>query len=124
MHLDAWGSLKYVDGYNITISSEIPNNSENKLYFVNLGGYDRSEFTELHKNVFVVAPNESKAKVKALKQILDWESHHKDYLFEAENILDISKTISAKNLYIHLEPTDIEQKFEFTCKYLPIGKNS
>ena len=67
-----------MDGHDIHLKNE-PSDSENKLYFVNLGGYDRNEFTELHKNIFVVAPTASKAKVRALKQILDWESHHKDY---------------------------------------------
>lgn len=76
----------------------------------------------MHKNVFVVAPNESKAKVRALKQILDWESHHRDYQFELENILDLSQTAEEKNLFIHLEEKDNEKQFEFTCKYVPIGK--
>ncbi len=121
LHIDAWGMLDYVDGYNISLKPEAPLNPENKLYFVNLGGYDSNEFTELHKNVLVVAPNESKAKVRALKQILDWQSHHRDYQFELENILSISELISTKNLHIHLEPTDTPKEFEFTCKYLPIG---
>ncbi len=121
LHIDAWGAVDYADGYNISLKPETPINPENKLYFVNLGGYNRSEFTELHKNVLVVAPNESKAKVRALKQILDWESHHRDYQFELENILSVSELISTKNLHIHLELTDIPKEFEFTCKYLPIG---
>ncbi|MGB4191584.1 MAG: DUF1543 domain-containing protein [Rickettsiales bacterium] len=121
LHIDAWGVLEYADGHNIHLSNE-PSTSENKLYFVNLGGYNSNEFTELHKNVFVVAPNPSKAKVRALKQILDWESHHRDYQFEMENIVDLSAIASAGNYYINLEPSDIEKKFEFTCKFIPIGR--
>ena len=121
LHLDAWGALEYADGYNIIIRDEPADNVENKLYFLNLGGYDSKEFTELHKNVFVVAPNESKAKVRALKQILDWESHHRDYQFEVDNVLDVSNILSDKQ-YIHLQQTDEERKFEFICKYIPIGK--
>ena len=37
----------------------------NKLFFVNLGGYDPDEFTELHKNVLLVAPDAKTAKAKA-----------------------------------------------------------
>jgi len=121
LHLDAWGELDYVDGYNVSFIND-PKESENRLYFVNLGGYDSNEFTELHKNVFVVAPNESKAKVKALKQILDWESHHRDYQFELENILDISNLMKENKVYINLEPTDVAKEFKFTCKYTPIGR--
>lgn len=122
LHLDAWGALDYADGHNIVLKDHPPLDSENKLYFINLGGYDSNEFTELHKNVFVVASNDSKAKVRALKQILDWESHHRDYQFELESILNVSEIAKSKNLYIHLEPTDAEKKFEFICKSVSIGK--
>jgi len=122
LHIDAWGELKYADGYNIQFKNEPTKDTENKLFFVNLGGYDSNEFTELHKNVFIVAPNESKAKVKALKQILHWESYHKDYLFEVENILDIAKITAKEDLYLHLEETDDELPFEFTCKYTALEK--
>ncbi len=123
LHIDAWGAVDYADGYNITLKPEAPLDSDNKLYFVNLGGYDNNEFTELHKNILVVASNPSKAKVRALKQILDWQSHHRDYQFELESILSVSQLISTKNLHIHLEPSDTNKKFEFTCKYLSIGEN-
>ena len=116
LHIDAWGELNYADGHLIKLKNEAPLNTENKLYFVNLGGYDKNQFTELHKNVFVVAPNESKAKVRALKQILYWDAHHRDHQYELENILDISSITSAKNLHIHLEPTDTEEEFQFICK--------
>jgi hypothetical protein len=121
LHLDAWGVLEFADGYDI-ILKDYPQDSENKLYFVNLGGYDKDQFTELHKNVFVVAATDSKAKVRGLGQILDWESHHRDYQFELENIVNISEITAEKRLYIHLIPAETEKKFEFTCKYLPIGK--
>ena len=83
---------------NITLKPEAPLDSDNKLYFVNLGGYDNNEFTELHKNILVVASNTSKAKVRALKQILDWQSHHRDYQFELESILSVSQLISTNTI--------------------------
>lgn len=64
------GVLESAEDYNITLTRQ-PTHVEEKLYFVNLGGYDSKKFTELHKNVFVIAKNESKAKVKALSQILN-----------------------------------------------------
>lgn len=121
LHLDCWGAVESADGYNLSLKPT-PQESENKLYFVNLGGYSSEEFTELHKNVLVVAPTESKAKVRALKQILDWQSHHKDYQFEVEHLLALEQIVLAKNLYIHLEPTNNPVAFEFTAKYVPIGR--
>ncbi len=72
--IDAWAMVKHIDGYDIEIKSIPPKLSENKLYFLNLDGYDHSQFTELHKNILVVSDRESKAKIKGLKQILDWQS--------------------------------------------------
>jgi hypothetical protein len=121
LHLDAWGILNYADGYNIVLK-DYPANFEQKLYFVNLGGYDKNKFTELHKNIFIVAENESKAKIKALKQVLDWQSYHRDNQYEIENCISVDEQIEKNKLYIHLEKSENFLPFEFTCKYVAIGK--
>lgn len=121
LHLDCWGELTSADGHNITLKKE-PYTGEDKLWFVNLGGYDPAEFTELHKNVFIVAPTESKAKVKALKTILDWKSHHKDYMFDVEHITCLDESARGKGYYVHLEPTDNPVPFTFKFGYNPIFK--
>jgi hypothetical protein len=121
LHLDCWGALESADGYDIALKPE-PYAGENRLWFVNLGGYTQSEFTELHKNVFVVALNESKAKVRALKTILDWESHHRDYLYEVEQILCLNDAAQVKGLHIHLLPSGNPKPFAFTCRYRTIGE--
>jgi hypothetical protein len=121
LHIDAWGALRYVDGYNIKISSEPAQELKNKLYFVNLGGYNGTDFAESHKNVFVVASNPSEARTKAMKQIIHWESAHRDHQFDIDDVIDIAEVSSTKNIYIHLEPADKVQEFEFTCEYIQIG---
>jgi hypothetical protein len=121
LHIDAWGALEYADGYDIHLSQDIAANPKEKLYFINLGGYDQNQFTELHKNIFVVAKSESEAKIKGIKQILDWQSYHQDYQYEVENIIDLTNITLAKNLYIHLKPSKQQKEFKFICKYLPIA---
>lgn len=131
LHLDCWGILNYADGYNILLDSSPqttpqsnPQTSPQKLYFVNLGGYDSTKFTELHENIFVVAEDESTAKTKALqkiKQESNWETPHRDYLYAVENCLCLNTIAEEKALYLHLEKTDSPNLFEFTCKYVPIG---
>lgn len=122
LHLDAWGILNYADGYNILISDNPPQNVTNKLYFVNLGGYDQHQFTELHKNTFVVATDEHQAKQKAVRQVSEWESPHRDYLHEVDTVLDLSSLLTRQNSYLHLIETENKSPFEFTCCYTPIGK--
>lgn len=124
LHIDAWGCLHQADGYDISLKNMPPPETANKLYFVNLGGYDRNQFTELHKNVFVVAENDSKAKVKALKQILDWESYHRDYQFEIEKIFSLDNILSPQNIFIHFQANPINIPFKFTCKYLSLKSHS
>jgi hypothetical protein len=120
LHIDAFGALRYADGYEIHIKNTPPLNTEQKLYFVNLGGYDNNEFTELHKNVFVVAENDSRAKVKALKQILDWQSHHRDYQFEVDKVWSVDSILSDQQHFIHLRESSRSIPFEFVCKYIAI----
>lgn len=123
LHLDAWGILKYADGYDISISNQPEKNSIQQLYFINLGGYDHNQFTELHKNVFVVAENEAQAKQKALQQVKNWQSPHRDNLHQVENIVNVSVLFAnQQNHYLHLQETFNEKPFEFTCLYTPIGK--
>jgi hypothetical protein len=119
LHLDAWGILRHADGYSIDIVVTESWLSPLKLYFVNLGGYDSKQFTELHKNIFVVAQNEQEAKSRALRHIIGWESPHRDYLFDIDKILDVSKFLNNK---IQLTPCTEDNDFEFICKYVPIGK--
>lgn len=119
LHLDAWGILRYADGYNIRVADSDPLYNSKKLYFVNLGGYDSKQFTELHKNIFVVAENEQEAKSRGLKHITEWESPHRDYLFDVDKILDVSTFLNNR---VQLTPCTEEDTFEFICKYVPIGK--
>lgn len=112
LHLDCWGVLSAADGHAVTLSDK-PFAGEQKLWFVNLGGYIPGDFTEQHKNVFVVAPTKSKAKVRALKQILAWKSHHEDHSYDVEQITAVGDILARQGLYIHLAPAPDAAPFEF-----------
>lgn len=122
LHLDCWGALEYADGYNISLSKTAPTNQEHQLYFVNLGGYNTHEFTEQHKNMFVVDIRENKAKVKALKTVQDWNSPHKDFQYDIEKAVCLNEAIESYGYHLVLEETSKEKEFTFTCGYTPIGK--
>ena len=93
-----------------------------QLYFVNLGGYDANQFTELHKNVLVVDTDEIEAKKKAVEQVASWTSPHRDYLHQVDTVLSLQGLTEKEGYYIHLEPTEHPVPFKFTCAYQPIGK--
>lgn len=121
LHLDAWGILKSVDDYDIVLKSEPLKNKTDKLFFINLGGYDPREFTELHKNIFVIAEHEDEAKLKAKATVSHWHVPHRDNLYEIENCVNVSDLLIKQGLSIHLQPTHQPTPFNFNCKYVPIG---
>lgn len=123
LHLDAWGALQYVDGYKIQIKQTPPENPNQRLFFLNLGGYHPEEFTELHKNMFVVAENSAEAKARAKRTIQQWHIPHKDNLYEVENLINLNQYFASQEYYIHLTPTEQVAPFEFICDYVAIGQD-
>jgi len=123
LHIDCWSELSHADGYKITLECHASMDA-NKLFYVNLGGYDPAHFTEMHKNMFVVAETESKAKIRALKTVRHWNTFHKDDMFEAEQSFCINTAAQDGTWYIHLEKIEDESSPPFTCCYKNIGRNS
>tara|TARA_Y100001968_G_scaffold66267_1_gene57121 strand:+ start:422 stop:979 length:558 start_codon:yes stop_codon:yes gene_type:complete len=81
LHIDSFKRIQYVDGYKISISKSIKDNSkrnepeEESLWFINLGGYDPKKMYEEHKLSLVVAKSAIEAKKKAK---INWESDLKN----------------------------------------------
>ena len=124
LHLDCWAEINHADGYDIVLSNAPPANNTLRLYFVNLGGYAPYDFSEIHKNVLVVSETASKAKVKALQTILDWQGRHKDNVMEVETAICVNDLLAEQNCFIHLTPAAVAKTFEFTCRYKPLGKQA
>ncbi|WP_320667845.1 DUF1543 domain-containing protein [Prochlorococcus sp. MIT 1307] len=76
LHIDSYLEIKYIDGYEIFISRNQPpgdplkkNNNflkstikSNKLWFVNIGGYNKNQLLEQHEFGLVVASSALEAK--------------------------------------------------------------
>lgn len=120
LHIDAWARLDHADGYDIALS-DTPSGSAERLWFVNLGGYDPALFTELHSNVFVVAPDWRAAKRRALATVDGWVSPHRDAVREIETVIDVAGTIGPAR-HIDLVPARRKKPFDFEARYAPIGK--
>lgn len=121
LHLDCWGEVEQADGYDVVLTQEAIEESEHKLFFVNLGGYDPKEFGELHKNILLVAPDAKAAAAKALERIQSWSLPHKDNVFEVEKAVDISAAMEQYGYGLKLTKAAIETPFVFECDYVPIG---
>ncbi len=68
IHVDAWQKVTSVDEYSIeVIARNEKNEQEEKLFFLNLGGYKENEFEEYHYKVLTVAKSKAEA-IKKAKQ--------------------------------------------------------
>jgi len=123
LHIDCWAEIDHADGYDISLRPE-PFAGEERLYYVNLGGYAPGEFLEKHKNVFVVADSLPKAKARALKSVSGWREPHRDEMYEAEQAFAIGAEGSVPRLHIHLTPSAVTRELAFTCDYTPIRGRS
>jgi hypothetical protein len=97
-----------------------PFNGPEKLYYINLGGYDAGEFLEKHKNVFIVSSTVSEAKKRAIKEAKPWSVAHRDEMYEAEQAFSLSDVGSDRRLYVHLMKAAEVRDLSFTCNYTPI----
>ena len=121
LHLDCWGAVEQADGFDVALTKDAPRDDGNKLFFVNLGGYDPAEFTELHKNVLLVVPDAVAAKAKAKAGVKHWTTPHRDRLFEVEQAVDLSASMQRYGYSLVLTRATVEKPFSFVCKYLVIA---
>lgn len=120
LHIDCWAEIDHADGYDIVLAFE-PVAQPEKLYYVNLGGYDPARFAEQHKNMFVVARSAAAAETRALATISDWKDPHRDDLYEAEQAFALDQV---EGLFIHLrarlDATSDHAQPRFSCRYTPL----
>ncbi len=121
LHLDCWGEVAQVDGYDVTILTTAPAPDDPKLFFLNLGGYASDMFAELHENTLIVAADVQTAKKQALARVSGWKAAHRDAAFEVEKAIDVSAVAHKNGLSIMLTKAATETPFVFTCKYLKLG---
>jgi hypothetical protein len=87
LHLDSWMAVRFVDGYRVELRLE-PFVGPERLWFVNMGGYDPQQLAELHAFGVVVATSPQAAKAAARRRFLAHaQERHKDDLHGVEDAL-------------------------------------
>jgi Domain of Unknown Function (DUF1543) len=123
LHIDCWAEIDHADGFDLSLRPEPYEGAEN-LYYVNLGGYDRTDFSEKHRNMFVVAESVTQAKTRALRAVRDWDTPHRDDLYEAEQAFALDGIVGEVRLHIHLPRSAEQRPLRFTCEYMPLKDRS
>ncbi|PTB90905.1 DUF1543 domain-containing protein, partial [Marivirga lumbricoides] len=106
MHIDSYMVLDVVDGYEVHLKEERPDQRQ-KLFFINLGAYKKGDFMEHHANTFLVSDSVIEVKKRAKQNLLKgYEEVHKDDLYEVDDLLEITEL---NGLHVHLIPTNRKQ---------------
>jgi len=67
IHIDSWREVTSVDGFSISIVPKSETTTENKLFFLNLGGYKLNDLEEYHYKLLSVANTKTNA-IQAAKK--------------------------------------------------------
>ncbi|WP_297333231.1 DUF1543 domain-containing protein [Flavobacterium sp.] len=134
LHIDAWREVTKVNGYSITIAQAQAIQQEQKLFFINLGGYKAGDFEEYHYKTLIAANTMGEA-VKAAKQSAFYkhynlkgggESHIDDkFALDADDLHNVQDVLpeNVKQQYsIILTPAPAKQADELHIGYTKIGK--
>ena len=110
LHIDSFKKIEYIDGYKINLkifdknkikNKQSPNqiNSQQNLWFVNIGGYDPSSMQEKHEFGLVVASSSFEAKNKAISKWLSGcRKKHKDDIASLNTLISCDDCKVIKNI--------------------------
>lgn len=137
IHIDAYRVVGNVDGYAVKVidksSDDLPN-AEN-LFFLNLGGYKKGEFEELHYKMLVVAEEKAIA-IRQAKETAFYKhtgfkgatSHIDDkYGVDVDDVFAIQDILSpeTKGKYtLGFTKADNLPEDEYVLGYIPLTKLS
>ncbi len=139
IHVDAWREVTNVEGYTVEIkpanglATSTALNGDNRLFFLNLGGYKPNEFEEFHYKILAVAKEKGEAVMQA-KQTAFYkhtffkgaDSHIDDkYGIDVDDVYAIEDILPAgdKSKYsIHISKAIADHADEMHLGYFTIQK--
>ena len=100
LHIDSWLEVDGVEGYRIEFSQAAPAPGAMRLFFLNLGGYERQVFGEAHRYLLVVAPDKATAKQLGRQRMgAGWLKPHTDAVLDVDDCLPVDLVAGR---YVHL----------------------
>jgi hypothetical protein len=118
IHIDAWREVTVVDHFSITIEPKNTSATNEKLFFINLGGYKENEFEEYHYKTLAVAESlglaGKKARATTFYKHFSFEgatSHIDDKygidVDDIHNVADILAPIFKESYSIRITPSGV-----------------
>lgn len=117
LHIDAWmkvsGLMSEGIPYQIQFTNAAPNTHSLKLWLINLGGYDATEFGELHRYVLVATMTEAEAKQQGkLHFAAHWQKQHTDRVLDVDDCINVDCVYGR---YVELIQADFAPKQWENC---------
>ena len=134
IHIDGYQEVKFVDGFELKIVEKNSAISDQYLFFINLGGYEKGRFEELHHQSLMVGKSMAEIIKKAKKTefyktmgFKNAESHIDDkYGVDIDDVFKVNDILpqEMKEKYsMVLEKTEVENQENHTfIGYLAISK--
>ena len=103
-HIDSYRAITKVGNHTIKLiesNNQVANNNGLKLFFINLGGYQRGSFEEFHHKLLIVADNQTDA-IKQAKQSEFYQQFtykDKDTPFNAASHIDDKFEVDIDDIY-------------------------
>ncbi|WP_180178299.1 DUF1543 domain-containing protein [Acinetobacter sp. YH01005] len=125
LHIDAWAQVHTVSTenrhYRIQFCDAAPRAEDEKLWLINLGGYDAREFGELHRYVLVTGQNAVVAKQRG-KAFFEshWQKQHTDRTLDVDDFITIDHVYGR---YIKLVETPHSQQNSWKNDYILINEH-
>ncbi|HDS1737198.1 DUF1543 domain-containing protein [Pseudomonas sp. BP8] len=90
LHIDSWLEVHGVEGYRVEFSQAAPQPGAMRLFFLNLGGYERQVFGEAHRYLLVAATDKATAKrLGKQRMATGWLQPHTDAVLDVDDCLPI-----------------------------------
>ncbi|AOE61152.1 DUF1543 domain-containing protein [Pseudomonas corrugata] len=100
LHIDSWWEVDGIDTYRVELSPMAPAPHEPRLFFINLGGYERDVFGEAHRYLLVVARDKAQARQLGKRRMpAEWLKSHTDTVLEVDDCLPVDWV---NGHYVHL----------------------
>lgn len=133
IHVDGWQEVNFIDGYKVKIVERSDVVNDQHLFFINLGGYKRGQFAELHEQHLMVGTSITEI-IKRVKQTEFYktmgfksaESHIDDkYGVDIDDIFKVDDILpaEAKEKYaIQLEKSEETKENPMQVGYFKLSK--
>lgn len=121
LHIDGWREVNVVDCYQIKVNekTEIPTDSLNKLFFINLGGYQTGKLEEQHYTMLCVKPDKAQA-IQDSKKTIFFKSNS---IKGANSHIDEKYGIDVDDVYRLEDILNTDLKAKYQIQISPAGND-